>query len=234
LNRGLNRNQIKYIAIAAMLVDHIAWLFVRPFTPLWEIMHFIGRITGPTMAVFIAEGCRYTKDINRYTLRLGIFALISWPCFSLMETGRITAQFGVIYTLFLSLLALRVWDAKCHIVIKLLCIGALLYLSSYGDWSYYDIIYALIAHIFFEKKELRWGLHTLVAVIDIVILEQSAMSYGYPWWAYSLELGVLLPPLIFFFFYNGQPGSKKTVHKWFFYVFYPLHMLVLWYIKYMI
>ena len=79
-----------------MLIDHIAWLFVPPYTVLWECMHFVGRLTGPTMAVFIAEGYRYTKDAGRYTARLAIFAFISWPCFSLMEYGRITLSFGVL------------------------------------------------------------------------------------------------------------------------------------------
>ncbi len=157
---------------------------------------------------------------------------MSWPCFSLLESDRILPQFGVIYTLLLALLAIRLWDADCHMVLKFLGIAALLALSSFGDWAYYDIIYALIAHIFYEKRWLRWGLHTAVALFDIAHLEIRALALHYPWWAFILEFGVLLPPLVLCFLYNGEPGSRKPVHKWVFYIFYPLHMLVLWLLHY--
>ncbi len=41
------------------------------------IMHIIGRITCPIMCYFIAEGFYYSKDINKYTFRLFLFAFIS-------------------------------------------------------------------------------------------------------------------------------------------------------------
>ena len=46
----LNRNQLKYLVIAAMLIDHIAWAFVPTASLLGQVMHIIGRLTGPTMA----------------------------------------------------------------------------------------------------------------------------------------------------------------------------------------
>lgn len=49
----LNRNQLKYLVIIAMLIDHLAWAFVPTDTVLAQIMHFVGRLTGPTMAFFV-------------------------------------------------------------------------------------------------------------------------------------------------------------------------------------
>jgi len=230
--KGLNRNQIKYIAIAAMLVDHIAWLFVTPYTPVWELMHFIGRFTGPAMAVFVAEAYHHTRDVGKYTLRLGLFALISWPCFSLMETGRIGPYFGVIYTLFLSLLVLRLWDAECNALLKIAGIAALTALSLLGDWPIFDVMFALAAHIWYEDKKRRWLMHTLITVISILSIAINYMDAGLPLWCCAYELGELLVPLVFYFFYNGEGGSRHPFHKWFFYIFYPLHMLVLWYFNY--
>lgn len=75
---SLNRNQMKYLVIVAMLIDHIAWSFVPMHTVLGQIMHFIGRLTGPTMAYFLAEGYLHTRNVKKYVTRLGIFALLSW------------------------------------------------------------------------------------------------------------------------------------------------------------
>ena len=146
----LNRNQIKYLAVAAMVIDHIAWGFVRDPELLRQIMHFIGRLTGPTMAFFLAEGYVHTRNVKKYALRLGVFAVISWiPC-ALFDYGRWPyPYFGVIYTLFLGLVALLVWDrsgwrpwAKILTVI-LLCI-----LSVFGDWQIFDVLWPLTFFIF--------------------------------------------------------------------------------------
>ena len=108
----LNRNQLKYLVIAAMLIDHIAWAFVPTASLLGQVMHVIGRLTGPTMAYMLAEGYHYTRNVKKYAMRLGIFAVISWLPFSYFESGGIRPAFGVIYTLFLSLLA---GDIRCAV-----------------------------------------------------------------------------------------------------------------------
>lgn len=215
-----------------MLVDHTAWLFVPFYSFAGQALHFVGRLTGPTMAIFIAEGYRYTKDVNRYTLRLGLFALISWPFYCLMDYGRIKLEFGVIYTLFLALLAIRVYDSDMHIVVRVGLIALLIGLSRWGDWAIYDIIFALIAHIWHDDKPIRWTLHTVVCLIEIVLLAESLVSYRKPVYYAACELGTLLVAPMFVYFYSGERGSRHPFHKWFFYVFYPLHMLVLWIIKY--
>ncbi len=227
MKQGLSRNQIKYIVIIAMLVDHIAWLFVPFYTPAGEAMHFIGRLTGPTMAVFVAEGYRYTRDVNRYTLRMALFALVSWPCFSFMEYGRIEPDFGVIYTLLLALLAIRVYESKMDPLVRVLLIGAIVWASGYGDWAYYDIAYALIAHIWHDDRRIRWSLHACLGVLDVLLTAMMLKGYGWPVITAFYELGVLLVPPMLIFLYNGEGGSRHPFHKWFFYVFYPLHMVLL-------
>ena len=90
----LNRNQLKYLVIAAMLIDHIAWAFVPTASLLGQAMHIVGRLTGPTMAYMLAEGYHYTRNVKKYALRLGIFAVISWLPFSYFERGCICWRSG--------------------------------------------------------------------------------------------------------------------------------------------
>ncbi|MBO5237666.1 MAG: hypothetical protein J6B50_02665 [Lachnospiraceae bacterium] len=51
-------------------------------------------------------------------------------------------------------------------------------------------------------------------------------NLGISWWS-LYQLGVFLVPFLLKGFYNGAGGSRKPVHKWFFYVFYPAHLLLL-------
>ena len=47
--RGLNRDAIKYLAIAAMLLDHIAWYLLPFSSPTAQVFNVFGRITAPVM-----------------------------------------------------------------------------------------------------------------------------------------------------------------------------------------
>ena len=181
---GLNANQIKYILITAMVIDHIGWGFVQRGSVAWEIMHFFGRLTGPGMAFFLAQGYMHTKDFKKYALRLLAFAVISWPffeffehghvlpfavtseavkftlrtwCVPLLNSGRflvIYAHFGVIYTLFLGLLALKLYDdKKISQPLKMLGIIGLFLLSIFGDWGEFDILFPLVFYRFRDDKK---------------------------------------------------------------------------------
>ena len=66
---SLNRNELKYLVIIAMLIDHIAWAFVPTASLLGQIMHIIGRLTGPTMAYMLADNV--TSDAGALALKAG-------------------------------------------------------------------------------------------------------------------------------------------------------------------
>ncbi len=248
---SLNRNQIKYLVIVAMLIDHIAWAFVPMQSLLGQVMHFIGRLTGPTMAYFLVEGYLHTRNVKKYAIRLGFFALVSWLPFTLFEfgvlpitiyTGKVVNGisfylgainssvvvypfFGVVYTLFLSLLAVWLWDkGRCPKWCKILGIMGLCLLSAFGDWPIFDVIYALFFFVFHNQTKKKWVSFSIITICTFIF---SGFSI---WGLY--QLGIFMVPFLIQFSYNGEGRSKKPVHKWFFYVFYPLHLLVLGLLKY--
>jgi hypothetical protein len=105
---------LKIIAAVTMLIDHIGGAFPWD-TPVW--FRYIGRAAFPIYAYFIANGCKRTKDIYKYMLRLGVFALISeipfdqafWGTLSPSDGISFIDQTNVFYTLFLGCAAIAVY-----------------------------------------------------------------------------------------------------------------------------
>lgn len=230
----IDRNGLKYIVIAAMVLDHIALGFYGYLpTAVSDLFHFVGRLTGPTMAFFLTEGYIHTRDAVKYQKRLGIFAAVSWLPFVFFEYGvggiikdpSLMMIQSVIFTLFLGITALRVWDSKEMkkderiVIIILLC-----FLSLIGDWPVMDVLAPLFLYIYRDNRVKRYLLISAVYFINIV------MAFTVGWY----NLGVLLVPLTIIFCYNGEGGKKNAFNKWFFYAFYPAHLLVLgilrWYV----
>lgn len=233
-----NRNQIKYIVVIAMLLDHIAWGFVDDVNLLLGgCMHFAGRLTGPTMAYFAGEGYFYTKDVSRYHKRLAFCAMISWPAFVYFEYGSLLLYFengyfilnpvqSVIFTLFLGLSAIRIWEStKIKKPIKIICIILLCLLACIGDWAFMNVLGCLFVHVYRNRPKAKWTAFTLTFFVPNALMMIFAIFAGFdPMW---FQAGVLLVPLMLGFLYNGQCGSKAKIHKWFFYLFYPAHLVVL-------
>lgn len=71
----LNRDQIKYIAVFTMLLNHVANIFLQPGTFACEALKDIGYFTAPVMCWFLVEGYRYTRSVKKYAGRLLIFAV---------------------------------------------------------------------------------------------------------------------------------------------------------------
>lgn len=237
---SLNRNQIKYLVIVAMLIDHIAWAFVPMNTLLGQVMHFIGRLTGPTMAYFVGEGYRYTKNVGNYQKRLAVFSLISWLPYVWFEYGELPiyyAQGGiqfhfaqsVIFTLFLGLTAIRLWESERKKSVKVIGVILLCLISVIGDWAIMDVLGCLFVHVYREHPKAKWTAFSLTFLLPQVLLVVMNGMLGS--FTMCFQLGVALVPLMLYFLYNGESGSKKPVHKWFFYIFYPAHLLVLGILK---
>ncbi|MEE3417106.1 MAG: TraX family protein [Prevotella sp.] len=228
----LNRNQIKYIAIIAMIIDHIAWTFVPITSVLGQVMHVIGRLTGPTMAFMIAEGYVHTRDVKKYAVRLGIFALISWPPFSLFENGVWPSlSLSVIYPLFLGLIAVWMWDkSEASKGSKIAALVGLCILSIVGDWAFMDVLWVFFFYIYRDRPKAKWIAFSIVALFEVGFSQLMSITTGHPF-RQAFQWGVFLVIPILSYCYNGEPGSKKPFHKWFFYIFYPGHLLILYILK---
>ncbi len=229
--RVLNRNHIKYIALVTMLIDHYAWAFVPLASEKGQVMHFIGRFTAAVMAFFLAEGFRYTRDKKAYGLRLFIFSMLTWAPYVLFEGySWPRMEFSMISALFLAFLTLVLWDwPGLAPTWKFFFTAMLLYMGQYCDWWCLPILWALVSHyVNFHEEPEKW----LLCFSGVSALGCMVMMLLYPSWGMRVHvLGLLVPGLFLYLFYNGKPGSKHPVHKWIFYVVYPLQFLVFVYMK---
>lgn len=230
--KGLSAYQLKVIAIVAMTFDHIAWMWVPTASLLGQCMHIIGRITAPVMCYLLVEGYIHTHDIRRYTIRLGLFAVVSAFPFYFFERCAGMAvgclpSFGMIYTLFLALLVLRVYDSqKMQWGKKRAVIFILFVLSFMGDWAGLGIAWPLIMYVHREDKKAQLKLLAYTTAMFAALLAlNGAMSDISAPYSSLFQFGMLLAvPIVGA--YNGTLGGKKG-GKWFFYVYYPAHMLII-------
>ena len=242
-NSGLTRNVLKYIAIIAMVIDHTAHAFVPSDSWLYFVMRLIGRITAPIMFFAAAEGYHHTKNVNRYMARLAIFAGISYFPFVLFLSGGslsnlIFYRLNVIYTIFLGVTAIRIRRELTNPVLKTFLIMGLFVLSLLGDHGMTGILIMLVFDYYYGNFKnqaftyciiviLSSGIFDIVVNIFIRLVANPYLSLSINNYTQTvISLGKLLP-IVLLRFYNGQIGSGGRFGKWFFYIFYPLHLLVL-------
>ena len=232
MTKRLNSNHLKFIAIAAMTVDHIADLLFPNFSahPAAIVMHIIGRITAPIMWFFICEGFHYTHNFKRYLGRMAIFAVISHfaYCFAFginflpFSDGDVLNQTSVIFALCGGLCALWVMHGKNEL--KAWQKYALLILTDLvtfpADWSCIAVMAILSMY---EKrgspeKQTR-DMLIWVTIYAAVIFFAMNKTQG------LIQLGVIL---IYPFIkaYNGERGKAKHT-KWLFYIYYPAHLAII-------
>ncbi len=247
--KGITGSTIKIIAIVSMLIDHIGagilgrlvvtsgymevavsgdmnaalqWMAENgALFYTYGIMRMIGRLGFPIFCFLLVEGFQRTHDVKKYALRLGIFALVSEIPFDLCFNGRVL-EFGyqnVFFTLFLGLLTMiafdwiakKEWaaDRKLNTVVKVIFSAAALAVGAgvahflKTDYAAKGVLCIMVLYLFRRKKPMQ------IAAGCIAFLWEVTAPLAF------IPVG----------FYNGERGLKM---KYFFYAFYPVHLLLIW------
>jgi len=237
----ISLNVLKYIAIAAMLIDHIAITFVDDTTVLFNIMDLLGRITGPIMFFAAVEGYHHTRNFKKYLLRLAVFALISYfPFMYLFADGFRLLRFNIIFNILLGLLAIHVSRTAKNIFLKVLLIFALLIISVPSDYGTLCIIIMLVFDFFYGNLKNQLAGYLMIVLFEINILEFFIRPFRALIYTGTFDISFLaeeysdfgfLIPFFLLCFYKGRKGSGGKFSKWIFYVFYPAHLIILLILK---
>lgn len=220
---GLSQEGLKLIACLTMLIDHIGSVFL----PGMFSLRMIGRIAFPIYCFLLVEGAHYTRNPKRYALRLLIGALLSEIPFDLALSGWFDmSRCSVMVTLLLGygmILAMKalggVW--KGLVVVPFIILAELLG-TDYGGNGI-----AIIAWLALVREKELGALWRLVGLSVLL------------WFGSRIPIGPVRVPLeLFGLFalipiqcYRGGKRTRSQVVQWCFYLFYPVHLLVLWLIR---
>ena len=237
--RFLNSNTLRLVAVLLMISDHV-WATTMSFGN-W--MTYIGRMAFPIFAFQIAEGFIHTKDFKKYALRLLAFGLVSEIPFNLFYSSRWFNPYhqNVMFTLLLGLLAIRVIDnlkedisakniGKSVLWLLLIGIGGTLGFVDYGFLGVLTVV------MFYLCRGYRFTpILQLIGMILINIVFFEGQVFIFEFFGKTLEIpsqGFAVFALIPIWLYNGKKGKSSKILQYGFYAFYPVHMLILYLIKY--
>ena len=226
--RVLNRDVIKYIAMTAMLLNHIANIFLVPGTLWYEVLVDIGYFTAITMCYFLVEGFRYTHSRKQYALRLFGFGVVSQVPFSMAfaQNGILEFQdFNMMFTLFLCFCILLCIETIRNRFLRGVLIVLLIFGSLFCDW-------ALLAPVFTLLFAWAGGNQTrqkaAFGAAALLYGGMAGLGSGQVWEAVGCAVPILVSAFVILYLYSGRRAARgRTFYKWFFYAFYPAHLLVL-------
>lgn len=208
-----NGNIIKWIAIITMVIDHTGAILF----PQYEVLRYIGRIAFPLFAFLLVEGYLHTSNIKKYMVRLLIFALISEIPFdfALYSQPFYWGHQNIFWTLFLGLVVIAIIDKAPKRMNNGFILGfvagvALMVVAHVCQMDYGAGGIILIFVLYYFRKK-PWIAYILMAIIFL-------LGFGPP---QVFGMIAILPMLL----YNGERGKYSM--KYFFYVFYPAHFLIL-------
>ncbi len=222
LKNGLNNNQLKILAVLSMLSDHIG----KELLPELEFLQIFGRLAFPIFAFMIAEGCYYTREKKKYLLKI---ACLAAGCQMVYFIAERSFYQNVLITFSLSILTIFAIDyflkkKNLKSVLILFSDIAMLFFMCYVmpeilhgfhiDYGFFGVLLPVV--VYFAPNKVFKLIFTFVTLLPL-----SAELGGIQW--YSLCSVALIA------FYNGKRGKMNL--KYLFYVFYPLHLALIYLIK---
>ncbi|MBR5468834.1 MAG: hypothetical protein IKU80_06335, partial [Firmicutes bacterium] len=193
------------IAAITMVIDHIGIVFF----PEHIFLRMIGRISFPIYAYGIAQGVKHTSNFKKYITRILIAAVIAQPFYMYSLRKGVNIMFELI--LFATVLNFVKNEKNIHAIILAL-LTAVLNL----DYGLYGLILAFGFFIMDEEK--LTGI-ILISIATFVSALGSIM--------FAQGFAILALPLILFL-----PNINIKLPKYFFYAFYPLHLIIISFIKF--
>jgi len=259
-NRTFTASQLKDIAVISMIIDHANLLCYGPYLEtvkhvdpssdiLYLVFSIIGRFALVLFAFLLAEGFRHTSDRKKYLLRLIIFAVISQiPYHLTINAAHGTVEMNIMITFALCFVTMGAVDAvriknessnisktnsivNQAVIIFVSCMIATMCRMEYGLMA---VLLVMLFYYFPDDEWKQFGIGAVILyfgyMLYLVLLDPAA-----DWIRdiYSLLTTpvIEIAGLIAFRLLRRYDGSLgKAIPKWFYYVLYPAHLMVLYFV----
>lgn len=238
MKKIISGSTLKILAMIFMVIDHLGQVILKngiilnaPYSMFTDaqfdilmsavnVCHILGRVAFPIFCFLLVEGFFHTQNLKKYSLNLGVFALISEPVYDLACVGTLFSleQQNVLFTLLLGLILLTIIKRfNKNVIFSFVTIAIGTYISYVWklDGWYYGIALISVFYLFYDMPALKYTASILVMYVCGLNFTVSGLIDSYFLAAVS--------SLLFISMYNGERGMKM---KYFFYVFYPAHLLV--------
>ena len=209
-----SRELLKWLALTTMTIDHIG-LILYPQIP---ILRIIGRLSFPLFAYLLVLGMLITHDPGKYFKRMLYFALLSQLPFTIANEIPIWQQLNIFFTLSLGIILIYFLDRNNILLVVPLIVSVILPVD-YGAYGLATILFLYIMRSF-----RRTGV-ALITALNLLLIPFET-SYQ--------PLALLALPLILLhsdgklkLINNGKNQTHPIISKYFFYVYYPTHLLAL-------
>lgn len=212
------RELLKGIAIVTMTVDHVGLLYF----PEYPIFRIVGRIAFPLFAYLLVLGMRSTHNLRGYFNRLLFFALVSQVPYVLANGIQPWEKMNIFFTLALGLIMVYLIERSSVAFVIPLIVSVVIPVD-YG-------VYGTATVLFFYLLRRNWKMGVgLFVLVNLVLLVSDSWYQPY---------AVLALPFILMhdrgrhpFNGVGKQTRSTLFGKYFFYAYYPLHLMVLWSLK---
>lgn len=240
---------LKSIAYFTMFIDHffgivfIAYINAKTAQgfsmevekDIYSLGRAVGRISFVLFAYMMAEGFRHTRSIKKYLFRLGLFAVISEIPFDIAFYGKLfyIDKQNVYFTLFIGVAVLYfVKELQGHLLLQLSsvllgCVAAAFLKTDYMFMGVLLIVVFYVCRRSFWYQFVAGSLTIYFGIVLVYIVRYWSRGYSIKRYL-NLGLSELygLFAFLFIYYYNGKKG--RQLPKLCYYLFYPLHLLLLY------
>ena len=211
---------MRYLAALFMFMDHLGMVLY----PNNSIFRMIGRLAMPIFAYGVAMGFIHTSSLKKYIMRLGVFTLVSQPFFMFMGYSANVSSVGI--------------NIGATFLIACICLGLVTNRITTNN-KIIDTLMLFILLVMSEVLQCDYGIYGVIVVIAFYKgLISNDERIGYMWFAfitliYSLVsmANIQLFALLSIILLPYAKNKSKYMPKYFFYVFYPAHMMCIVLIK---
>lgn len=217
------RELLKVLAIVTMVIDHAG----RILYPDLLFLQMIGRLSFPIFAYLIVLGVESTKKPLKYMVTLLLFAVFSQFPYFLAFGIEPFERLNILFSLLLSAITLYFYDKRSPLTLFPLLASIILP----TEGSYYVVLTAIGMKLLKDTPKL--GTLVLFALnLQFLLLSSEIHTQ-------IQILSLLAVPLIFLHIKNRltieilipENSFVYSLRKYFFYVFYPLHLTLLFFIS---